>query len=286
MKKVAFLFALTIFTGCIVSQEEFYSLQREVASLKKDFRENAALFSAEAGEIKSSTQRLDELHRNLRKSFAETNARIEELEQQINKLKGEKEILERQGSDLARNISETVRLQNEALAGLKAEIKRLNAEILAIKRSQGVIFSNVSSIYSSIITSRQISPADKDGEKLKDALYREALELFKSGNFEKSIEKFSLFTIKYPDDPLSANALYWIGECYYSQKNFNLAVQYFHRVVTDFPNSNKVASALLKEAYSLKELGMEKEANSALEELLYRFPYSEEAQIVKKQRKK
>lgn len=285
MKKIILFLVIVAISGCVISKDEFYALQREVAVLKKDFRENAALFSTEAVEIKSSTKRLDELHTSLRKSFAETNARIEELELSINKIKGEKEALEKQTSTLTQNISEAIRLQNESLMNLRTDIKRLSVEISSIKNSQSLLFSNVSTVYVLASTSKKSGDVNKeDNEKEKKSLYDEALDMYKKSEFEKAINKFNIYANRYPYDSLSPNALYWIGECYYAQKKFDLAVQYFHRVVTDFPNSNKVASALLKESFTLRELGMEKEAKAALEELLYRFPYSEEAIEAKRHR--
>lgn len=283
MKKLFLLIVILILSGCVISQDEFYALQREVATLKKDFRDNAALFSTEAGEIKSSTKRLDELHTNLRKSFAETNAHIEELELSINKMKGEKEELEKQTNALAQNVSEAIKLQNESLRNLKAEMKKLSDEVASIKNAQAALFSNISTVYV-LAKSSKYSDTTKEDEKDKKSLYNEALELYKKSEYDKAIEKFNLYVNRYVYDSLTPNALYWTGECYYSQKKFDIALQYFHRVVTDFPNSNKVASALLKESFTLKELGMEKEAKAALEELLYRFPYSEEAAEAKKQR--
>lgn len=283
MKNLYLILVILLFSGCVVSKEEFYDLQREVAVLKKDFKENAALFSTEAGEIKSSTKRLDELHANLRKSFADTNARIEELELSINKIKGERDELDKKINSLAQNVTEAIKLQSEMIRNTKLELKKVSEDLAGVKASQNVIFSNISSIYSVVKTQGSTVKGDKEiTEQEKKALYNEALSLYKKGDYEAAIEKFNYFANRFPYDNLSANSLYWIGECYYSQKKFDLAVQYFHRVITDYPNSNKVASALLKESLTLKELGMEKESNAAFEELLYRFPYSDEAKDAKK----
>lgn len=283
MKRGFFFLCFLILSGCVVSQEDFYSLQREVALLKKDFRDNAALFSTEAGEIRSSTKRLDELHGSLRKSFADTNARIEEIEASVSKLKGEKEDLEKQIRSLTQSISEALRLQNEALRTLKADYRNLNDELLALKSSEKAIFTNISTLYAlskrqPVVMKNESSLSEKD----KSKLYNEAMSLYNNANFDAAIEKFSSFVNIFPYDNLTPNALYWIGECYYTAKKYEQALEYFHRVVTDFPNSNKVAAALLKEAFTLRELGMVKEAQAAIEELNYRFPYSKEAKEGKK----
>ncbi len=285
MKKLFLFLTILVISGC-VTQQDFYSLQREVAVLKSQFRENAALFSAEAGEIKSSTKRLDELHGSLRKSFADTNARMEELEQSINKIRGKQEDLERQSGAVRESISEAFKLQNDSIKNMRLEMKRLTDDLVTLKTAHSVTFSNVSALYT-VLKANMAAKNDKQvSEGEKKALYDNALELYKKGDYNNAIEKFSFFANLYPYDTLAPNALYWIGECYYAQKKFDTALPYFHRVVTDFPNSGKVPSALLKEAFTLKELGMDKESQAAIEELLYRFPYSEESKEAKKFKEK
>lgn len=286
MKKLVLFFCIVLISGCVVSKEELYSLQRDVAVLKNDFRENAALFSTEAGEIKSSTKRLDELHRNLRKSFADTNAHIEDLEKEINKIKGDYDSLEKKFNSINQNVSDAIKFQNDMIKADRAEIKKISDSITALKASQSTIFSNISTIYTILKTQNTSVKGDKEAnEQEKKAIYDAALSLYNKADYNAAIERFTYFAIRFPFDNLAANALYWIGECYYAQKNYDYAVQYFHRVVTDYSNSNKVAAALLKEAMTLKELGMDKESNAAYEELLYRFPYSEEAKKHKEKKK-
>lgn len=284
MKRLFFftIFALII-SGCVVSRDDFYTLEREVAVLKKDFGENAALFSEEAGQIKTSTKRLDELHTKLRKSFAETNSRIEEIEQTIAKLKGNVTTTDKKIEELTKNVSEAMRLQNNSLVALKSDIKNIMDEINRLKTSDRVLFSNISTTYTFIkaqVAARKENKEVADQEKKN--FYDAALNQYKNKEYEKAIQSFEQYTILYPYDNLTPNALYWIGECFYALKKFDTAITYFHLVVTDFPNSNKVPSALLKEAFTLEELGMSKESQAALEELLFRFPYSDEAKEAKK----
>lgn len=283
MKKILFIavFALTI-SGCIVSRDDFYNLERQVAVLKKEFRDNAALFSEEAGQIKTSTKRLDELHANLRKSFAETNARIEEVEQTIAKLKGDVSNTDKKIEELTKNVSETLRLEKNSLVNLKSDIKNIMDEIKRLKTSDKILFSNISTTYAFIKAQVAARKENKEvSEQEKKNLYDTALNYYQNKEFEKAIQIFEKYTILYPYDNLTPNAIYWIGECFYALKKYDTAIKYFHLVVTDFPNSNKVPSAILKEAFTLNELGMNKEAQAALEELLFRFPYSDEAKEAK-----
>lgn len=280
------LFCLFV-SGCFVTQEEFFRLQRQTAQLQSELKSYQATFTDETGQLKSSAVRLDDLHERLRKSFAETNARIDELDQRLSKLHGGKENIERETSKNLQNISEVIKTQNEMIRSLKAEIKKIYDELQQFRQQQSGLFSNVTSEINYLKTVKA-APAQKKeySQKEKEEIYQNALDMYMKNDYAKAINAFENFLLLFPADPLSANALYWIGECYYSQKKFNDALAYFHRIITDFPNSNKVAAALLKEAYCLEELGMRKEAKAALEELTVRFPYTDEAKQAGKKLKK
>jgi tol-pal system protein YbgF len=279
------LLSLIFISGCLVTVDEFNALQRQTVQLQTEIRNSQTSFTNEAGQLKSSTSRLDELHEKLRKSFADANARIDELDRNINKIKGETENANRETVRVIQNISEILKTQNEALKNIKLELTK-NSEDLQNTKFQMAAFSNITSGLSQLKTYR-VLPREKKELTLKEKteLYESALNFHKNKEYPKSIEVFESFLLLFPADPLSGNALYWIGESYYSQEKFRDALSYFHRIITDFPNSNKVAPALLKESYCLEELEMRKEAKAAMTELTVRFPYSDEAKQAAKKLK-
>ena len=108
-------------------------------------------------------------------------------------------------------------------------------------------------------------------------LYRSALASFTEEDYQGSILGFEEFVANHPEHDLADNAQYWIGECYYAQKNFDLAVVEFGKVDTYFESGNKVAAALLKKGLALKELGKDQEAIVELEKVVSRYPNTDEA---------
>ncbi|MDB4285513.1 tol-pal system protein YbgF, partial [bacterium] len=96
-------------------------------------------------------------------------------------------------------------------------------------------------------------------------------------NYQKAILEFEEFVANHSDHDLADNAQYWIGECYYAQKNFDLAVVEFGKVDTYFESGNKVAAALLKKGLALKELGKDQEAIVELEKVVSRYANTDEA---------
>jgi len=119
-----------------------------------------------------------------------------------------------------------------------------------------------------VVLEPQLSAAD---------LYRSALDNFSQENYQKAILEFEEFVANHSDHDLADNAQYWIGECYYAQKNFDLAVVEFGKVDTYFESGNKVAAALLKKGLALKELGKDQEAIVELEKVVSRYPNTDEA---------
>jgi len=99
------------------------------------------------------------------------------------------------------------------------------------------------------------------------------------GNFQLAIEGFTIYKSEFPDSPLVDDALYWIGECYFSQEKFKEAIEQFNELILNFPKSNKNPAAYLKKGISLISLGKNEEAISAFKLLISKYPLEEETKI-------
>lgn len=113
-------------------------------------------------------------------------------------------------------------------------------------------------------------------------LYRSALDNFTREEYGRAILEFEEFVANHPEHDLADNAQYWIGECYYAQKEFAHAVQEFDKVEKHFGQGNKVAASLLKKGLALRELDRKDEALQTLEKVISSYPESDEASIAEK----
>jgi tol-pal system protein YbgF len=113
-------------------------------------------------------------------------------------------------------------------------------------------------------------------------LYRSALDKFTQENYQSAILEFEEFVANHSSHDLADNAQYWIGECYYAEKNFELAVVEFDKVDKHFSGGNKVSAALLKKGLALRELGRNAEAAATLERVVSQFPQSDEAAMAER----
>lgn len=110
-------------------------------------------------------------------------------------------------------------------------------------------------------------------------VYNMARSDYLKGNFELAIEGFTIYKSQFPESPLADDALYWIGECYFSQEKFDEAVEQFNELILNYPNGDKIPAAYLKKGISLAEQGKKEEALSVFKLLITKFPLEEETKI-------
>jgi len=297
MKNKYLIFVLFFLSGCgyFVTKEEFQALQRRTYQLERELKTTSTSLSLETGELKSTTERLDELHEKLRKSFADTNVRIDEIELSLSRIKGDFENFKVEMKEYQQKNDNLMKIQSDFIQKLYYGVDGLHKDVVELNKKL-VTFTSITTELGTlreklIETEKRLDELNKKREEKqplpsKKEMYDKALELYNKGEYENAINAFEAFLAIYTQDELTDNALYWIGESYYAQKKYNEALIYFHRVVIDYPNADKVPSALYKEALTLEHLGMSKEAEAALKELLARFPFTNEANEAKKRLKK
>jgi tol-pal system protein YbgF len=127
------------------------------------------------------------------------------------------------------------------------------------------------------------TPAGRDSAAASDvtprSLYDAAYSDLTRGNHGLAILGFQEVLTKFPESELADNAQYWIGECYYAQKDYRQALAEFRKTVENYPGGDKVPAALLKEGLCEAALGDAKAARATLEDLQRRFPQTEEARL-------
>ena len=112
-------------------------------------------------------------------------------------------------------------------------------------------------------------------------LYRQAFNAMEAGDFDKAEQLFQQLVQEYPDSDLADNALYWIGEIYYSHNDYETAAKYFQQVIDKYPNGNKVPAAMLKLALCYRGMGDINRAKQILQEVIQKYPGTPEAGIAK-----
>ena len=114
------------------------------------------------------------------------------------------------------------------------------------------------------------------------AMYIEFLSFYQRGDLTGSMDGFvKLLNINKFHD-LSDNCQYWIGEIYYSQKKYEVALIEFSKVF-DFQGTNKADDAYYKLGLCYLNLKRSKEALNSFNKLLDSYPNSEYRNRAKEQ---
>jgi tol-pal system protein YbgF len=109
--------------------------------------------------------------------------------------------------------------------------------------------------------------------------YLAAYDLIKNKRFSDAIVAMQSFVTQYPNGGYTANAHYWLGELYMTQKDYSKANTQFDIVLTQFPSSSKAAPSLLKSAYALASSGKKQEAIARLKQVIKHYPDTHTAKM-------
>lgn len=112
-----------------------------------------------------------------------------------------------------------------------------------------------------------------------DALYQEGVRLVMNDNPAKARGLLEQYLAQNPSSKLAPNALYWIGETYYSEKSFAQSILKFKEVSRRFPKAGKVPDAMLKIGLAYDKLGDRENAIFYLRTLIEDYPQSDPAKI-------
>ena len=110
-------------------------------------------------------------------------------------------------------------------------------------------------------------------------VYNIAYSDYLKGNYQLAVDGFKLFLEQFSDSPVADDAAYWIGECFFSQGQYEEAASQFTELILNFPEGDKIPAAYLKKGLSLLELGNKEEALAVFKLLISKYPFEEETKI-------
>jgi tol-pal system protein YbgF len=109
--------------------------------------------------------------------------------------------------------------------------------------------------------------------------YNAAFKSLKAGDYVSSSRGFREFIEKYPNDALTPNAFYWLGESYYATTNYQVAVEAFKHLLSQYPQSEKAPDATLKLGYSQLEMKQTDAGTATLKSVVTKYPNSNAAKL-------
>ncbi|MEK6561074.1 MAG: tol-pal system protein YbgF [Nitrospirota bacterium] len=272
------LIVSTIITisGCAM-QSEFVDLENEVNRMK------VILLQAqrEVSELQKSQQpqQDDHIAVEIKEQFAKMDS---QNTGSIDMLQKNQADFENRFTQLATDvqvIQGSVEENTHRMAELTENSDDHDAAIQEMSRR----LDNLEAIKGEEVRKQQEMPVPSGGAAAStpSELYNQSYKDYMSGNYDLAIEGFYNYLRQSPTGNLAPNALYWIGECYYSKGDYGKAVTVFESVTIDYPKSDKIVSALLKMGYGYEKLKNNDMAKLYFKKVVEQFPYSPEASLAK-----
>lgn len=275
---IVILSCMMILCGCAL-QRDVITLDNRQALIEKRYLESQQKNKELASKLNAQKQN----NQNLRNKFAEQNALIESLRQEIQILSGRLEETEYV-------LKQKIQTSEDSYEKKEIRLDRIDRTASLNKDRIARIeqYLNLESTEPDLKTKQGsgIKTQSRAKQKLsEDVIYQTAKQAFDQGDFELARERFQKFLKTYPKSNSADNAQFWIGEIYYHEKWYEKAILEYQKVIEKYPKGNKVQSALLKQGFSFFNLGDKANARLIFTELIKKYPKSNEAKIAKKKLK-
>jgi len=110
-----------------------------------------------------------------------------------------------------------------------------------------------------------------------DVLYSNGLRDINGNHYELATQEFQDYLKYYGDTDLASNAQFYLGEIAFMQNQFQQALDFYNKVVENYPKSFKTASARMRKGFCLSELGQKTAAIRELRAVVRQYPGTDEA---------
>lgn len=105
-----------------------------------------------------------------------------------------------------------------------------------------------------------------------NALYEAAYQYILAGDYKAAEVGFRAHIDRYPADPMTADARYWLGEALFGQKRLSEAASVFIDTQRDYPDSKRGAENMLKLGITLQAMGNHDVACATFTQIPSRYP--------------
>ena len=266
--------------GCAVMDTGAFSrLQDEMAGLKKEVAvlktspppaPPPAAASADAEGIRSVRKGFADMNSDLdrlRSDQLASTTRMDEARDEMQRITARQDAQERAVQEIRGNADRMKEIEKR-LAALEERIGKLAAPPPAAAPAPAAV----------------PAPAPESAREWKSAeeMYEVAVGQVKGGSPKKGRETLSEFAAKYPDHKLIPNVLYWKGEAFYAEKDFENAILTFQDVVDRYPRGEKAPDAMYKQGLSFLALKDKANARILLELVQRKYPKSKAAEMAKR----
>jgi tol-pal system protein YbgF len=271
------VFLLTALVGCVPATRESVAQAKRIDQMAEDIQR----LKRELHDTKTPAPAA-QLDPKIGERMAELGAHVERLDQEVKGIGGKIEEVEYALNNQASAATAT-KSPSPKVQALSSELKELVLRVDTLTlRLNALGAGSGSARVPSSGTSTQAQTANTQQPISSKELYDKAYKLYRQGKYIESHEAFLDYLRRFPDSALADNAYFWIGEAYYDQGQYEQAILQYDKVVQKFPKGDKVASAILKQAFAFSAIDDNLDARILLKKVINEHPGSEQAGIAKK----
>ncbi len=286
MTKKTILFigiGLLLFSGCAL-RDDVVALNDRIHVLEEHNRELQQKNDTVEKENENVKSRLEEYSRNgeerdktLTSQSAGIQATFEKINEDTRVLNGKIEETDNLLKRTIRTFQESEKNQEMRLNRVEKIINTVNNRGADSRKDQGVTAPSDSGAASNAGDTSVAAPSGKSEEELY-SLGKQALD---KDDFQGARKIFQELISQHPQSRTVDNAQFWLGETYYREKLYEQAILEYQTVIEKYPQGNKTRAALLKQGFSFFNIGDKANSRLILQELVNKYPDSEEAKIAK-----
>jgi tol-pal system protein YbgF len=274
--------ALLALPSCVTTKDDILYLNDQIVALNDRVNKMDKRTSSDVDQrLEAVRLRLAQVGAELDKTRADMQALSGRMEEN-NFLT--KRAIERDTTDQDK-MRTGVSAVNERLAKLETEVKRLN-EYVAMPTPAAPAATAPTSPAASTSAVEQPRPQTPRPQapqpsalSPEEDFYESALAKFRAGKSEEALAGFKHFLGNYPKSKLADNAQFWVGECYFSLRQYEQAILAYQEVIKNYPEGNKVPNAMLRQALAFNEIKDTTSAKLLLKKIVKAYPNSSEAKI-------
>ncbi len=248
-------------SGCVNPQQ--------VDMLERDQRRWRAEMSNLQGDVEG-----------FRVTLADTRANIQQMQRDLSAIK---ERIDETRVQVGRQIGQTSRDGDQRVKNLETRLAKLEDEAKAQAQLLKSREDELNQLRDATLAAQQ-RPLVYDGyadialgesESIRKD-YESAWLRFEKKDYPGAASRFREFLKKNSKSRLAAAAQFWLGESHFVMKEYDKAIVAFDEV-RRYPQTDKVAAALLRQGFAFAELGEKLNARLVLQELVEKYPQSAEA---------
>ena len=272
--------------------DKLEKIQKDIQTLEKAvYSKNASLPSDNVIVNEALTRQLAKISdlekqiQQLTSKFEENNFKVQQLSDQLSKVSNDSQ-LRLQQLENNKTVSDKVSPPKEVVLEKAPVVKKNETNIL---NSEEMNKEEENVIQEQPVQSENIKLKEKVNKPKAKVLpkvsiaeqYKYAMNIMKSGDFEKAEIAFKEFVDTHSKHELAGSAQFWYGETFYIRQLYEDAASAFLEGYQKYPNSPKAPENLLKLGVTLAELGEIEQGCKMIVNLKKAYPKTDAAILQK-----